>query len=174
MPHFAFRSTALIVALGSLALGACSDDDNTTAPTPERFTATLTGANEVPAVTTSATGTATFTAVGDTAIAYTVSVNGLTGMTMGHIHAGAAGVNGGVLVWLAPPNGSAPAAPAGTQNGVISSGQFNASWIRGIGGAAPISLDSLKSLLRSGNAYVNYHTSTFGGGELRGQTVRAN
>ena len=175
MKSLAIRSTTLIVALASVVLGACSDDDNgTTAPPAERFTATLTGANEVPAVTTSASGTATFTAVGDTAISYSVSVSGLTGMTMGHIHTGAAGVNGGVLVWLAPPNGSAPAPAAGLQNGVVASGRFNASWIRGVGGAPPSSRDSLKRLLRSGNAYVNFHTSTFGGGELRGQTVRAN
>lgn len=168
------RSVALLAATSLFALSGCDSDNDTTAPAAERWTANLSGANEVPAVTTTATGSATFTAVGDTAIAYTVSVNGLTGMTMGHIHTGAAGANGGVLVWLAPPNGSAPAAPGALVNGVISSGQFNASWIRGVGGAPAISLDSLKSLMRAGNAYVNYHTSRFGGGELRGQTVRAN
>ena len=163
------RPALLLVA--AFAVSAC-DDDDTSAPAPERFTAQLAGSNEVPPVSTAASGTATFTALGDTAIAYEVTVTGLTGTTMGHIHAGAAGVNGGVLVWLLPPDGTAPQAPGPTVNGVLASGRIRASSIRGIGGAAPISLDSLKALLRSGNAYVNLHTQQFGGGELRGQVVR--
>lgn len=163
------RSALLATAV--LGVVAC-DDDDMGAPAPETFTAQLAGSNEVPPATTSATGSATFTAVGDTAIDYSVSVTGLTGTTMGHIHAGAAGVNGGVLVWLLPPDGTAPQAPGPTVNGVLASGRIRASSIRGINGAAPISLDSLKALLRSGNAYVNLHTQQFGGGELRGQVVR--
>ncbi len=157
-----------LLALVLVGVAACEDDDPA-APAAERFTATLSGANEVPPATTTASGSASFTAVGDTAISYTITVNGLTGVTMGHIHTGAAGANGGVLVWLLPPNGTAPQAASGTVNGTLSTGTITAAWIRGLSGAPAISLDSLKRLMRTGNAYVNLHTSTFGGGELRGQ-----
>jgi hypothetical protein len=161
-----------VVLLLPLA-AACGDDDTTpAAPAPERWTATLAGSNEVPPVTTAANGSATFQAVGDTAITYTITAS-ITGVTMGHIHTGAAGANGGVLVWLAPPNGTAPQAAAPAINGQLSTGRINASWIRGVGGQPAISLDSLKRLMRSGNAYVNVHTATFGGGEIRGQ-IRTN
>ena len=167
------RSTFLFVALLTLpVLAACGDDDATTAPPPERWSSTLSGANEVPPATTTATGSATFEAVGDTAISYAITAT-ITGVTMGHIHTGAAGVNGGILVWLAPPNGTAAQPASGAINGQLSTGRITASWIRGVSGQPAISLDSLRRLMRSGNAYVNVHTSAFGGGEIRGQ-IRTN
>jgi len=163
------RSTFLFAAVLALpVLAACGDDDSSTAVRPERWSATLAGANQVPLVTTAASGSATFEAVGDTAISYVVSAT-ITGVTMGHIHTGAAGVNGGVLVWLAPPNGTAPQPASGAITGQLSTGRINASWIRGVGGLPAMSLDSLKRLMRAGNAYVNVHTGAFGGGEIRGQ-----
>jgi len=39
-----------------------------------------------------------------------------------------------------------------------------------IPGQPPISLDSLYTLMGSGNAYVNVHTTAFTSGEIRGQT----
>jgi hypothetical protein len=163
------RSVLTLAAVLLLPLAAaCDDDDNVVGPTPERWTAALAGANEVPPANTTATGSASFEAVGDTAISYTITAN-ITGVTMGHIHTGAAGVNGGVMVWLAPPNGTAPQAASGAINGQLSTGRITASWIRGVSGQPPITLDSLKRLMRTGNAYVNIHTSAFGGGEIRGQ-----
>lgn len=159
------RLAALVLVFSA---AACADD-SPIAVAPEQFASSLSGSNEVPPVTTTATGSATFTAVGDTAINYSIVVNGLTGVTMGHIHVGGAGVSGGVVVWLLPPNGTAPQAASGTVNGTLATGTITAAWIRGIGTAAPISLDSLKSLMRSGNAYVNIHTSANSGGEVRGQ-----
>lgn len=159
------RLVALVLVFGSVAC----DVGETVSAAPEQFASALSGSNEVPPVTTTATGNATFTAIGDTAISYSIVVNGLTGVTMGHIHVGGAGVSGGVVVWLLPPNGTAPQPASGTVNGTLATGTITAAWIRGIGTSAPISLDSLKSLMRSGNAYVNIHTSANGGGELRGQ-----
>lgn len=164
------HSRALRLAAVALVLAAVAcDDDAPTSPAPEQFVATLSGANEVPPVTSTASGVATFTAVGDTALSYSITVTGLTGVTMAHIHAAGAGVNGGVVAWLLPPNGTAAQAASGTVNGVLASGRITAAWIRGLSGAAPITLDSLKSRMRSGTVYVNIHTSTNGGGELRGQ-----
>lgn len=167
MSSIAFVRTALLATL-ALSVAACGDDDPTP-PAPERWSASLNGASEVPPVTTSATGSASFEAVGDTAISYSVTLNGITGVTMGHIHAGAAGVNGPVLVWLLPPNGTAAQAPSGAINGAAASGRITQAWIRGVQGQPAISLDSLRRLMRSGNVYVNIHTSAFGGGEVRGQ-----
>lgn len=169
MPSFR-RSRLFALVTAALALAACGDDDGS--PEPERFTAQLAGSNEVPPVTTSASGTATFTALGDTAIGYSIDVAALTGVTMGHIHVGAAGVNGPVVVWLLPPDGTAPQSPSGNITGTLSTGRIRASSIRGIAGAPPISLDSLRRLLRSGTTYVNLHTQLNPGGELRGQIVR--
>jgi hypothetical protein len=65
----------------------------------------LSGANEVPAVTTTATGTARFRLTTDGKLFYVVNVTGLTAgdgtLTAAHIHNGAAGANGTVLVGLA-------------------------------------------------------------------------
>lgn len=161
------RSSSLLVLLVAL-LAAC-DSDEPSSPVAERWSAPLSGANEVPPVSTAASGSATFEAVDDTAIAYTVTASNLTGVTMGHIHTGAAGANGGVIVWLLPPNGTQPQAASGPVDGTLATGRITQGWIRGVGGQPPISLDSLRRLMRSGNAYVNVHTSTHGAGEIRGQ-----
>ena len=160
------RSHTALIALVLTAAG-CGKSDGT-GPATEKFSATLSGSNEVPAVTSSASGTVTFEAVGDTALAFQVSVTGLTGATQGHIHTGASGVNGGILVWLLPANGTGVQVPSQPLTGVISTGTIAQSWIRG---GTPITLDSLKGLMRNRAAYVNIHTSTYGGGEIRGQVA---
>ena len=80
------------------------------------------------------------------------------------------GVNGGILVWLLPANGTNSQVPSPTLTGVISTGTIAQSWIRG---GTPITLDSLKGLMRNRAVYVNLHTSTYGGGEIRGQVAPA-
>jgi len=57
----------------------------------------LSGANEVPPVTTSATGDGTITVADDGAVSGSVTTKGIQG-TAAHIHAGAAGKNGPVVV----------------------------------------------------------------------------
>jgi hypothetical protein len=130
--------------------------------------ATLSGASTVPAVTTTASGRATFEAVGDTAVSFSLDVTGLTGATQGHLHRGAAGANGTTLVWLLPVNGTSAQSPSVSLTGVIAVGTAGASWLR-----LPIGIDSLKKLMRTGQAYVDVHTSTFANGELRGQITSA-
>ncbi len=162
----------LALATATAGLAAC-DDDDTTAPAPEMFAAQLAGSNEIPPVATTASGSATFVVRGDTAIDYTVNVTGLAGTTMAHLHVGGAGVNGPVAVWLLPPDGTAPQAPGPLVTGVLAAGRIRASSIRPLAaGQAPITLDSLRTLLRTGQIYVNVHTQANGGGELRGQTSR--
>jgi CHRD domain len=163
------RRTPFAIVMLPLLVGACGGSDGT-GPTTEKFSATLAGANEVPAVTSTATGSATFEVLSDTAIAFQISVAGLTGATQGHIHTGASGATGSVLVWLLPANGTAVQTPSPTLTGVISVGTIAQSWLRG---TTPITFDSLKKLMRNRTAYVNLHTATNGGGEIRGQIAPA-
>jgi hypothetical protein len=130
------------------------------APPPERFDAILTGANERPNPTTStATGTAAFEVSGNS-VKFTINVAGITDATAAHIHNGSGTVAAGVAVGL-----FANAAGTGALTGNLTSGTFTASNI----GIATISLDSLLVLMRTKNAYVNVHTKTNPGGEIRGQ-----
>lgn len=154
---------ASLVLAATLVVGACDDDDST-GPQQEQFVATLTGQAERPnPVTTSATGTATFTVTGQT-VNYTINVNNLTGVTAAHIHGPASTeANAGVMVTLhSTPN-------AGTTNGQLAQGSFTAGSNLLTAG---ITVDSVLALMRNGNAYVNVHTSTNRAGELRGQIRR--
>ena len=87
---------AVLFAASAVACGGSSS--------PEKHTATLAAANEVPAATSNATGSATFTVngSGDTAtVAWTLTASGLTSAPTGaHIHPGVTGANGGVAVPL--------------------------------------------------------------------------
>jgi plastocyanin len=129
------------------------------------YTALLNGRNERPVeVVTTGTGAAALTVNGGT-VSYVVTFSGLTGAPiMSHIHGpGAATQAVGVLVDF-------PTAGQTSNTGVLT-GTFTAANIRGQGGQPPISMDSLLTLLRTRNAYVNVHTTQYPGGEIRGQTV---
>ena len=146
----------LVAGCAVFAATACDDDD--AGPGPERFSATLTGASEVPPVTTTATGTAVveFTT---TSLIDTVNVTGSTNVTLAHIHGpAAAGVNAGIILNL-NPNTS-------VTTGLLASGTVTATT------SETVSMDSLKALNRNGNAYVNVHNTANPGGHIRGQLVR--
>ncbi|QJR35263.1 CHRD domain-containing protein [Gemmatimonas groenlandica] len=131
---------------------------------PSGIMALLNGANERPnPVTTSANGAAVFTRNG-ASVTYTVTYQGIASIPTGaHIHAPAGlAATAGVIVDLVKQTQ--------TSNSGVLTGTFTASDIRGISGQPPIALDSLMTLLRTGNAYVNVHSTTFPAGEIRGQT----
>ena len=150
----------------------------------EEFTATLSGAEEVPAVTTTATGTAVFAVVDDTILSFRVDVAGIDSTTASHIHDGAAGVAGPVIVPLFagpsacrdsngnPINVTSPRCRQG-YTGFLAQGQFKASQLTGLPlgyGATPRErFDSLVVLLRTGGVYVNVHNRANAGGHVRGQ-----
>lgn len=130
------------------------------------FHATLTGAEEVPAVVTTATGEAEFELNEDeTALRFRIEVEDITNAFMGHIHMGARGVNGPIVVWLFPR--------AASQVGPRFSGELEFSGtINGEDLVGPLkgkSIKDLAALLRSGGAYANVHTNVNPGGEVRGQ-----
>jgi hypothetical protein len=142
-------------AAAALLGGACSEDDTTGIPSGlEVFTATLNGANERPtAVTTTATGTAIVTALGNQ-LSWRVDItSAIDSVTIGHIHKGVADSAGGVIRDLAP-----------TPTGIGFTGTV------ALGSA--IVVDSVLTLMRDGRAYVNIHTRAHGAGEIRGQLVK--
>lgn len=144
--------TALFVAIT-----ACGDDDDSTEPATD-FQATLTGAEEVPAVTTTASGSATISIEGDE-IVYRVEVADLQNVLVSHIHVEEPGENGPVRLNLC----NTPETPeCQTGDGVLVEGSNGVTQ----GG---ISFDSLVSAIRAGNAYVNVHTTQNQNGEIRGQ-----
>jgi CHRD domain-containing protein len=159
--------TIAIVALPIVA--ACSDDGPSEATS---FTATLSGANEVPAVTTTATGTATLSVSGNQ-ITYTINATNLQNAVLGHIHLGATGVNGPVRLNLCGTGAPEPACASGTGTVVVATGTN--------GTTLGITFDELLTAMRTGGAYVNVHTFATGctpgaagcnqGGEIRGQVV---
>jgi hypothetical protein len=104
----------------------------------------LSGANEVPPVTTSASGDGTISISDDGSVAGSVTTKGIQG-TAAHIHMAAAGKNGPVIVPFTK-EGDTYKAPAG----------------------AKLSADQMKAY-KSGELYVNVHSAANPGGEIRGQ-----
>ena len=154
------RTLPLIAAA---CLAACDDDG----PDPDQYEATLSGASEVPANNSSATGSFVLTDRGGD-FEYRLDVQNLDMPAAAHIHAGAAGVNGGVLVPL-----FSTTSPPASFSGRLATDVFTAADIRPLPGATvAISVDSLRVLLRTGGAYVNVHTVALPAGEIRGQIVR--
>jgi hypothetical protein len=151
---------------------ACGDDEPAGPATS--FTATLSGTNEVPPVTTPATGSATLSVSG-AQITYTVNVENLQNPLVAHIHIAPAGQNGPVRLNLCGTGAPQPACTPGTP--VLATGT-NGTTV----GDPAITFDSLLSAMRTGGAYVNVHTDDGQGqqntgpgdmvsGEIRGQVV---
>ena len=103
---------------------------------------------------------------------YELDYDGLSNVTMAHIHIGQAGANGGISAWLcsnvatSPPGVQAcPASPAHI-SGVIRASDVVGPLSQGV---SPGELAKLVTALREGLAYANVHTSTSPGGEIRSQ-----
>lgn len=133
----------------------------------KNFRAHLSGDQEVPANESIAQGQATFQLSKDgTELSYKLIVANLEDLHMAHIHRAAAGVNGGVVVWLYPSAPPAIMLP-GTTNGILAEGVIKAANLRGSLAGQPLSV--LIDEMSAGKTYVNVHTMLFPGGEIRGQ-----
>ncbi|MBV9178084.1 MAG: CHRD domain-containing protein [Nitrososphaeraceae archaeon] len=134
--------------------------------TQKAFTATMTGSEEVPPKNTKATGTATFVSSTDgSSVSYQIHVANIKGVTMAHIHSGAIGKNGPVVVTLFKS-----ASPTGTMNRVfpiLSQGTITSANLEGPLKGKTIS--DLIRLMKDGTAYANVHTQQNPKGEIRGQ-----
>jgi hypothetical protein len=168
-----FRSLALVALLVALGLAGVTG----AAAAQKTYMATLSNTEEVPTNASTATGRATFELSDDgQSVSYTVTVNGLDNLVMGHIHTGAKGENGPVVVDLVQP-----AQPGGgRKTGQVAQGTFTASQLKGPLQGQPLSV--LIAAMDSGNAYVNLHTNDgkdpagsgpgdLPAGEIRGQIM---
>ena len=106
---------------------------------------TLSGDQEVPAVKTAASGSGTITINADKSVSGSVTTTGVAG-TMAHIHNGAAGANGPVIIPLTKSGDGGWSVPAGAK---LTDAQYAA--------------------YKAGDLYVNVHSAANKGGEIRGQ-----
>jgi hypothetical protein len=151
----------ILTAATGLVIASCGGGNSIGGLDAEAvFSIPLTQAAEVPVPkTTTASGNAQIVLFADK-VDFEITGTSITGVTMAHIHNGAAGVAGPIVVTLLNQASS----PSGVINGVIASGSLSSSNL-----PAGVTVASLKTLLLSGNAYVNVHTTTNPSGEIRGQ-----
>jgi CHRD domain len=167
---------ASALSLAVFGVAGCGDtyqNLSSLAPAKVKYSATLVGTNEVPAVTTTAAGTMSLVKEDSVTILYDIVTTAQTdSITMAHIHAAAAGVNGPIMVWFFPGTASrAPGTGGGTAaavNGKVAIGRITKS---GTAFVAPFTWDSLLTRIQAGTAYANIHTRKNGGGEIRGQVT---
>ena len=105
----------------------------------------LTGSNEVPPVQTAASATGTVSVGSDKMVKVDIKVSGMT-PTAAHIHEGAAGANGPVLVPLVKKGDNEFVAAEGAK---LTDAQYEA--------------------YKAGKTYVNVHSEAHKGGEIRAQ-----
>ena len=130
---------SLLAILASLTLAACAGTMSGSS-----VNLSLSGAQEVPPVSVPGSGSGSFTIGADGSVTGSVTTTGVQG-TMAHIHIGARGTNGPVIVPLTKA-GDTYTAPAGAK---LNDAQMQA--------------------FKAGNLYVNVHTDRNKGGEVRAQ-----
>ena len=138
----------LVIPILFLSFGIMSscDDDEDKSPVIVTYTAVLNGTSEVPPNASTATANATMKFNDDTNVfTLTINYNGLT-VTDAHIHKGAVGVDGPIVIPLevsASPIIYTPAALTNEQEADLKAGLY----------------------------YVNLHSEAYPGGEIRGQLL---
>ena len=134
--------TAMAVVAVTTVFGACTSMGPMGGMSNTQ-TLTLSGANEVPPVATSATGTATVTINPDRTVIVKVSVSGMNA-TASHIHEGAPGTNGPVIVPFTKTGDNTFASSEGAK---LTESQY--------------------ASYKAGNLYVNVHSAAHPIGEIR-------
>jgi predicted small secreted protein len=105
----------------------------------------LTGAQEVPPVKTDGKGAAEIKVAADKTVSGSVTTTGVSGVAA-HIHQGAAGRNGPVIIPLTKKGDGAWSVPTGAK---LTDAQYDA--------------------YKAGDLYVNVHSPAHKGGEIRAQ-----
>jgi len=112
--------------------------------TAKDMTVNLVGSQEVPPVTTTATATGTISVGDDKSVKGSVTTKDIAA-TAAHIHEGAAGKNGPVIVPMTKSGDTFAIAPGAKLT------------------------DAQMESLKAGNLYVNVHSAAHPGGEIRAQ-----
>jgi len=105
----------------------------------------LSGSNEVPPVSTKASGRSTIAVADDRTVSGSVIIDDMNA-TAAHIHQGASGTNGPVIIPLTKTSDKVFSVPANTK---LNDAQFAA--------------------YKAGNLYINVHSAAHPGGEIRVQ-----
>jgi len=159
---------ALMLAGASFAVADDGDDDDKGSFKKTRA-GMLHGYNEVPAV--SSPGSGTFTAEIDAdaqKITFDLRYSGLQATAVAaHIHFAQTDVNGGVVAFLCGGGGKPVCPASGTVTGTVVPADVGAG--AAAQGIAAGEFAELVAAIRAGRAYVNVHSTTFPGGEIRAQ-----
>jgi hypothetical protein len=148
-------AAALILSAITIMATGGGSPNSVFAQQPLKFVMNLSGSEEVPPVQTEATGVAEIIP-GVDSISYNINATNIEGVTAGHIHLGAKGENGPIVVTLF--NYDTPMNEV-SENGTITAdnleGPYAGKQISEIPGTTPL--------------YVNIHTEQNPNGEIRGQ-----
>jgi hypothetical protein len=136
-------SKGAVAIAATVALAGCGMMDKVEGGNHQELT--LTGANEVPAVVTTASGTGWVKVAADHTVTAKITTTGMT-PTASHIHTAAAGSNGPVIVPFTKEGDNTFVAPPGAK---LTDEQYEA--------------------LKAGKLYVNVHSAKSPPGEIRAQ-----
>jgi hypothetical protein len=134
--HLFMLVVSVVTVLSAGYSGSASSDE---------LKVTLSGGQEIPPVTTSATGTGTITVGADRSVSGNVTISGMA-VTVAHIHEAAAGKNGPIVVPLTKTSDSIWSVPADVK---LTDAQYES--------------------YKAGNLYFNIHSAANKSGEIRGQ-----
>jgi CHRD domain-containing protein len=145
---------------------------------PITYTVILTGAAEVPPTGSAGTGSAVITidSTANTLRIVSETFSGLgSGTTASHIHCCIPpGGNAGVATQVPSFTGFPLGVTSGTYSMLFDMTQastWNPAFITSSGGTAALAEAALVAGAAAGDAYLNIHTTNFGGGEIRGFLV---
>ncbi len=176
-------SVVLLLLLAGLMLAGCGGTTATTQTSTQttaaggpggaaavRFVIDLSGDESVPPVTSSASGTFTLfveggpSPTGQPRISWELDVTNIVDVSAAHIHLGAKGTAGPVIV----PLFTGPV-KTGSFSGAVAQGSITGTDLTGPMSGKTVS--DLLAAMQAGNTYVNVHTKAFPNGEIRGQII---
>ena len=156
MRRFAWMGIVALVGLASVSCNDALEDK-------EVFIANLSGGRRCPPEPPLPTVPPRSSSRG-TRSRYAIEVDDITSIIQAHIHTAAPGVNGPVRLFLYPAPPAVLPAPlvTVTDKTILVEATVASSFVNGV------TYEELLAAMRSGNAYVNVHTTQFPGGEMRG------
>ncbi len=140
------------------------------------YTTSLSGPNEAPPNASPGIGFSTLTIDLDLATMHIdADFSGLLGtVTASHIHGATAAPFAGTAGVMTPVP-TFPGFPSGVTSGTYSNtfdltlaSSYNPAFVTANGGTISGAMNAMLAALADGKAYLNIHTSAFGGGEIRG------